>query len=44
MRVQAHHLELANAIFMPPPVYIGEGGNKQSGCDVCFSVLLSDSL
>jgi len=23
---------------MPPPAYIDEGGNIQSGCDVCGSV------
>jgi len=25
-------------LFMPPPAYIGEGGNTQSGYDVCDSV------
>jgi len=29
--------------FMHPPTYIGEGGNMQSGCDVCLSFCLSVS-
>jgi len=26
---------------MPPPAYAGEGGNMQSGCDVCDGARIS---
>jgi len=37
-------LDTLRQVFMPPPAYMGEGGNMQSGYDVCPFVLVSVSL